>query len=152
MLKRISDKELEKLWERYEKEDPMQEVPFEIRVAEAQLQADIKATREQLVKLIGWVNKHTYINAETDNPIIELSNKDEAEWQKLCSIALGVNNDEDAVADEVMAGLRKDVVKTGTKKLSERLSKMKEVPLSSITISTGARDYGPPPDASERRM
>lgn len=119
---------------------------------EEQLQADIKATREQLVKLIGWVNKHTYINAETDNPIIELSNKDEAEWQKLCSIALGVNNDEDAVADEVMAGLRKDVVKTGTKKLSERLSKMKEVPLSSITISTGARDYGPPPDASERRM
>jgi len=56
------------------------------------------------------------------------------------------------VADEVVAGLTKKVFKMGAKNLSDRLSKVKEVPFSSIVVDTGARDYGPPPNASERRM
>lgn len=62
---------------------------------------------------------------------------------------MGKNN---TVADATIAGLNRTVVKMGAIKLSDGLSKMKEVPLSSIVIHSGARDYGPPPNASERRM
>lgn len=102
MLKRISDEEIDKLWDKYEREDPIQVIPFDIIIAQAQLEADIKATRHFLVRIIAWVNKHTYINAKTGNPFIELNEKDEAEWQKLCSIALNVDNDEDKVAEAIL--------------------------------------------------
>jgi hypothetical protein len=57
---------------------------------------------------------------------------------------------ETAVVDGVSPPLEKKVFKT--KASRRRLFKVKEVPLSSIVIVTGARDYGPPRNVSERRM
>ena len=53
---------------------------------------------------------------------------------------------------EVIGGLNKKAIKVNTKNMADELSKVKEVPLSSIVINSGARDYGPPPNVSERRM
>lgn len=56
------------------------------------------------------------------------------------------------ISQEAIEGLEKKVIKTDTKRVDEELSKVREVPLSCIVIETGARDYGPPADATERRM
>jgi len=53
---------------------------------------------------------------------------------------------------EVMSGWEKKTVKISHKELEGELAKLKEIPFSTIVIETGARHYGLPADAKERRM
>lgn len=54
--------------------------------------------------------------------------------------------------DDVAPGWQKKVIKVSRKELEGELAKLRETPFSTIVIQTGARHYGLPPDAKERRM
>ncbi len=56
------------------------------------------------------------------------------------------------VAYDATGDVQKKVVKVDTKRMANELSKAQDVVLSSIVVETGSRSYGPPPDASQRRM
>lgn len=50
------------------------------------------------------------------------------------------------------SGWEKKVVKVSHKELEAERAKLRETPFSAIVVETGARRYGLPPDAKERRM
>jgi hypothetical protein len=54
--------------------------------------------------------------------------------------------------NEAASGWETKVVKVSHKELEAKLAKLREMPFSTIVIETGARHYGLPPDAKERRM
>ncbi len=54
--------------------------------------------------------------------------------------------------DVALSGWEKRVIKISHKELEGELAKLRETPFSAIVIETGARHYGLPPDAKERRM
>lgn len=56
------------------------------------------------------------------------------------------------LSQEAAVGFEKRAFRLTPKRADNELPKLKEVPLSAIVIETGARDYGPPPDAVERRL
>lgn len=54
--------------------------------------------------------------------------------------------------DEATPGWEKKTVEVSHKELEGELAKLRETPFSTIMIETGARHYGLPADAKERRM
>jgi hypothetical protein len=54
--------------------------------------------------------------------------------------------------NEAASNWEKKVVKVSHKELEAERAKLRETPFSTIEIETGARHYGLPPDAKERRM
>ena len=54
--------------------------------------------------------------------------------------------------NDVASGSEKRVIKVSHEELESELAKLREMPFSTIVIETGARHYGLPADAKERRM
>ncbi len=59
---------------------------------------------------------------------------------------------ETVLKDKAASGWQTEVVKVSHKELEAELAKLRETPFSTIVIETGARHFGLPPDAKERRM
>jgi len=49
-------------------------------------------------------------------------------------------------------GWQRQVIQPSTSKIEREQAKSRRVPLSTVVINTGARRYGLPADAKERRM
>lgn len=54
--------------------------------------------------------------------------------------------------NDAASGWEKKVTEVSHKELEGELAKLRKAPFSTIVIETGARHYGLPPDAKERRM